>query len=103
MQAIADEKLGDLLVALGRPALRLERFQQALRVFESLQTLDTCNANAARAVAVEYEKIADTAAGDRAKAKVYYAKALAIFERLESGDPTNARAKEEVRRVAAHQ
>jgi Flp pilus assembly protein TadD len=95
--AIAHEKLGDLMVAAGDRRGGLERFEQALRIFESLQTLDPFNANAAHAVGVEYEKIADTT-GDRA----YYAKAVRVFERLAAGDPTNVRAQEEWRRVAGH-
>jgi tetratricopeptide (TPR) repeat protein len=89
-------------VATGQISKGLGKLQEALQILERLHTLDPFNANAARAVGIEYEKIAGAfaLAGDPARAKLFSDKALSEFRRLAESDPMNARARADLKRVS---
>jgi tetratricopeptide (TPR) repeat protein len=87
---------------MGQAPRALPKYEEALKIFEAMQSLDPSNANAARAVAIEDEKIADLLAGsgNRDRARQFYGKALAMAQKRAATDPMNAGARDDVQRVS---
>lgn len=93
--AIAESKIGDILLAQGEPRQAVEHHRASLTDFARIAASDPNNAVAERELAIGYARLAKTlrATGKRDEADELESKTIPISEKLYAADPTNMQAK----------
>jgi eukaryotic-like serine/threonine-protein kinase len=93
--AIAESKIGDILLAQGESRQAVEHHRASLTDFARLAASDPKNAIAQRELAIGYARLAKSlrVAGEQEEADELESKAIPISEKLYAADPTNMQAK----------
>lgn len=93
-KAVAESKIGDILLAQGDSGQAIGYQRQSLADFAAIADADASNARAKRELSVADQRLGDALwqHGDRSEALSLRRKALAISEDLAAADPENAEA-----------